>query len=59
MRRTGIVLAAIVGAVAAGACWLLPDRYAVNAPLANLLFGSSTGVPSEAVFAERVRPRFA
>jgi len=27
----------------------------VNAPLANLLFGASTGVPSDAVFAERVR----
>jgi glucose/arabinose dehydrogenase len=61
VRRTALVLAAIVGAVAGGACWLLPERYAVNAPLANLLFGSSTGVPPDAVFAERVKaaPGFA
>jgi glucose/arabinose dehydrogenase len=55
VRRIAVVLAALTGAAVAGACWVLPERFAVNAPLANLLFGASRGAPSEAVFDERVR----
>jgi glucose/arabinose dehydrogenase len=48
------VLAA--GATALGACrLLLPERFAVNAPLAHLLFGTGGGTPAEGTLHERIR----
>jgi glucose/arabinose dehydrogenase len=45
-----------------GACrWLLPERFAVNAPLGHLLLGRSAGAPPAAAFGSRIRaaPGFA
>jgi glucose/arabinose dehydrogenase len=38
-----------------GACALLPERWAVNAPVRHLLFGSGAGAPSKATFDSRIR----
>jgi glucose/arabinose dehydrogenase len=38
-----------------GAChWLLPERYAVNAPIAHLIFGSSAGAPPPETIGTRI-----
>jgi glucose/arabinose dehydrogenase len=55
MRRlaTGLVLA---GIVAIGACrWLLPERFAVNAPLAHLIFGRGGDAPPPESLGTRIR----
>jgi glucose/arabinose dehydrogenase len=55
MRRlaTGVVLA---GLLALGACrWLLPERFAVNAPLAHLIFGRGAGAPPAESIGTRIR----
>jgi glucose/arabinose dehydrogenase len=46
-----------VGAVAAclGACALLPERWAVNAPIRQLLFGRGTEAPAPDAFGSRIR----
>ena len=49
------VAALLATAVGAGACWLLPDRYAVNAPMLRPLLGWSSGVPSAQVMETRLR----
>jgi len=57
MRRlaTGLVLAAVT---AIGACrWLLPERFAVNAPLAHLVFGRGGGAPPAESLGTRIRAR--
>jgi glucose/arabinose dehydrogenase len=55
MRRAGI--AAIVLALALiGSCrWLLPERYAVNAPLGQLLIGRGSAPPAPDVVEARLR----
>jgi glucose/arabinose dehydrogenase len=44
----------VSGATCAG-CWLLPERFAVNAPMANTLFGWGTGAPAPQVLGSRIR----
>ncbi len=44
--RIGLGLVALAGLGAASCGWLLPERYAVNAPLLHLLFGVGTEAPS-------------
>lgn len=52
-----LALALLGGIVlAAGACaLLLPERFAVNAPLAHMLWGQGVGAPSEAEIGSRIR----
>src|SRR5262245_59505335 len=55
MRRIalGIGLAALT---AFAAChWLLPERYAVNAPIAHLLWGRGVAAPPPESFGTRIR----
>jgi len=52
-RRT-TVLAALL-ALGSGACSLLPERCAVNAPVAHMLFGRGAGTPSARAVEERMR----
>jgi glucose/arabinose dehydrogenase len=55
MRRW-ILWGVVIATVAIGACrWLLPERYAVNAPIAHLLFQSGVDAPAPAAAAERLR----
>jgi glucose/arabinose dehydrogenase len=54
VKRLGIACGVAV-ALAVGACRLLPERYAVNVPVGNGLFGRSYGAPPESAFATRLR----
>ncbi len=57
MRKWGARLAAVVaGAIAlgAGACSLLPERFAVNAPLGHMLFGSGVAALPEDELRQRL-----
>ncbi|MCH2173238.1 PQQ-dependent sugar dehydrogenase [Myxococcota bacterium] len=47
-------LSALVG-LSLGACSLLPERYAVNAPLGNLVFGSGISAPSPSEWESQIR----
>jgi glucose/arabinose dehydrogenase len=54
MRRFGIAVV-VLALAAIGACrWLLPERYAVNAPIAQLLFQRGIEAPAPATVAERL-----
>jgi len=59
VRRIVPILA--VGLLLAGACTLLPERFAVNAPLGHLLFGRGIAAPPVEDLRSRVRlpPGFA
>jgi glucose/arabinose dehydrogenase len=53
--RQAILLCVLAGVAAFGACrWLLPERYAVNAPVAHLLFERGTDAPKPATVADRL-----
>jgi glucose/arabinose dehydrogenase len=55
MRRFLLILVVLAGA-SFGAChWLLPERFAVNAPIAHLLFQRGIEAPPAATVAERLR----
>ncbi len=55
MKRA-IAVVATLGSVLLAACWLLlPERFAVNAPLAHMLFGRGSDPPPEGEFQRRVR----
>jgi glucose/arabinose dehydrogenase len=60
-RRAGKLVLLASAAVAAaglvvGACrWLLPERYAVNAPLGQMLFGRGSAPPPPSVLQRRVQ----
>jgi glucose/arabinose dehydrogenase len=55
MRRFLLILLLLAGA-SFGACqWLLPERFAVNAPIAHLLFQRGVESPPAATVAERLR----
>jgi glucose/arabinose dehydrogenase len=54
MKRLWIGLG-VAFALFPGACRLLPERYAVNVPAGNGLFGRSYGAPPESVFGSRIR----
>jgi glucose/arabinose dehydrogenase len=48
-------LSAFAVAIGIGACtWLLPERFAVNAPIAHMLWGRGTDAPSARVVDERM-----
>src|SRR5262249_8839482 len=55
MRRiaAGTALAALAGLAACH--WLLPERYAVNAPIAHLLWGRGVPAPPPEDFGTRIR----
>jgi glucose/arabinose dehydrogenase len=54
MRR--LAAAALGAGLAFGAChWLVPERFAVNAPLGHLLLGRGVGAPPPEVLGARVR----
>ncbi len=50
-----LIAAALVIVGGFGACALIPERYAVNAPLGNLLFGSGRGTPPQQEVSSRMR----
>ena len=54
MRRLAVALGLAAAAVL-GACALLPERWAVNAPIGHLLFGSGAKPPPKASFGSRIR----
>jgi glucose/arabinose dehydrogenase len=56
MRRAAL-LTIVFALVLVGACrWLLPERYAVNAPVAHMLFGKGGGTPEPATVKQRLHP---
>ena len=52
MRKLAIAIGLTV-AVVSGACALMPERWAVNAPLLHLVFGRGAA-PEEEGFSERI-----
>jgi glucose/arabinose dehydrogenase len=55
MKRFAVILA-LIATLAFGACrYLLPERYAVNAPLAHMLFGRGGEAPPPSAFDSRIR----
>lgn len=53
MKRVGVGVLAVM---AVGACtWLLPERFAVNAPIRNSLFGSGIDAPEPQVVEQRMK----
>jgi glucose/arabinose dehydrogenase len=55
MRRTRLV-SLVLALALVGACrWILPERYAVNAPLGHLLLGRGVETPAEATIENRLR----
>ena len=55
MRRFLLILVVLAGASFAACHWLLPERFAVNAPIAHLLFQRGVDAPPAATVAERLR----
>jgi glucose/arabinose dehydrogenase len=55
MRRSLWVLVVLAGALFGACHWLLPERFAVNAPIAHLLFQRGVEAPPPATVAERLR----
>jgi glucose/arabinose dehydrogenase len=45
----------VFGATCAACRWLLPERFAVNAPMTNTLFGWGAGAPAPEVLGSRIR----
>jgi glucose/arabinose dehydrogenase len=54
MARIGIGVAILL-AISIGACQLLPERYAVNAPIAHILFGRGIDAPPPEKVTSRMR----
>jgi glucose/arabinose dehydrogenase len=52
--RTAAALA-LVGGAAFGACQLLPERFAVNVPIRNALFGAPGAPPAPGLLGSRIR----
>ncbi len=50
-----LAVLAVLGIAGFAACQLLPDGYAVNAPIMNTLFGSTAEPPADAVVEQRIR----
>ena len=55
MRRFLLILVVLAGTTFAACQWLLPERFAVNAPIAHLLFQRGVDAPPAATVAERLR----
>lgn len=51
----GLAALGLAAAAALGACLLLPERFAVNVPIRNALFGSSGAVPAPDQLGTRIR----
>jgi len=45
----------VLAAAALGACFLLPERFAVNVPIRNALFGTPGAPPAPGLLGSRVR----
>jgi glucose/arabinose dehydrogenase len=54
MRRILLVLCGLTAASFAACHWLLPERFAVNAPIAHLLFQRGVEAPPASTVAERI-----
>jgi glucose/arabinose dehydrogenase len=56
MKRSaaGAILAGVAGFAACQ--WLLPERFAVNAPLSHLILGRGVGAPPAEALGTRIRP---
>ncbi len=55
MRRILLILIGLAATSFAACHWLLPERFAVNAPIAHLLFQHGVDAPPVATVAERIR----
>lgn len=55
MRRFLLILIGLAGTSFAACHWLLPERFAVNAPIAHLLFQRGVEAPPAATVSERIR----
>jgi glucose/arabinose dehydrogenase/cytochrome c553 len=55
MRRFLLIPFVLAGASIAACHWILPERFAVNAPIAHLLFQRGIDAPPEEMVAERLR----
>ncbi|MDE0886721.1 MAG: PQQ-dependent sugar dehydrogenase [Myxococcota bacterium] len=54
VATVGLFVVVIVGA--AGACqWLLPERFAVNAPIGQMLWGAGIDAPDSGTISDRMR----
>ena len=50
-----IAAVGVLAAAALGACFLLPERFAVNVPIRNALFGTPGAPPAPGVLGSRIR----
>jgi glucose/arabinose dehydrogenase len=55
MRRFLLILIGLTVTSFAACQWLLPERYAVNAPIAHLLFQRGADAPTATTVSERIR----
>jgi glucose/arabinose dehydrogenase len=55
MRRVALITTLVVVAGVGACTWLLPEKYAVNAPIAHMLWGRGTDAPSPQVVDARMR----
>lgn len=55
MRRASIAATVLALALVGSCRWLVPERYAVNAPLGHLLFGRGTRTPADDALGTRLR----
>jgi glucose/arabinose dehydrogenase len=55
MRRLAVAAIALTLALVGACHWLLPERYAVNAPLGHLLFGRGGETPARATVRSRLQ----
>ncbi len=49
------IAVSMLAVLGAGACFLLPERFAVNVPLGSMLTGTGPGAPTNDQFATRIR----
>jgi glucose/arabinose dehydrogenase len=51
----GVAAVGLAGVAALGACLLLPERFAVNVPIGNALFGASGAAPAPDLLGSRIQ----
>jgi glucose/arabinose dehydrogenase/cytochrome c553 len=56
LKRLSLALAAVLVCLAGACHYLLPERFAVNAPVAHMLFGVGSEGPVESQFGGRIQP---
>ncbi len=54
MWRVSLILAAILALLVGSCTWLLPERYAVNAPIGQMLWGAGVDAPDAEVVDQRM-----